>query len=292
MTLAGYLSEYSLAEVFNFVHQGNRTGLLSISPVYDDTVITTNSHYLWFESGRIVAATADLDGQGLLRTIEQRKLFPQRQIEQLRPQIDKLPQPIGLYLKSRGLLDAEQLKLLFNSQVIAPTCKLFELKNGKFNFDPDKLPNNAEMTGISLPAQEMGLLGLRMLKDWSGLSVKLPDPDYALQRLSSKPPSFRLDRHEAELFKLADGETRLNDLAEKMGLSIEVVTHISFRLSSFGLIQEVPTEPLQPALDPELAVPVLINDGQTNPAVSKSFLGNLRSFLKKGSEKSQKTLVK
>jgi Domain of unknown function (DUF4388) len=292
MTLAGYLSEYSLAEVFNFVHQGNRTGLLSISPVYDVTVMTATSHYLWFEGGRIVGVTSDLDGQGLLRTIEQRKLFPQRQIEQLRLQLDNLPQPIGLYLKSRGLLDAEQLKLLFNSQVIAPTCKLFELKNGKFNFDPDKSTNNTEMTGISLPAQEMGLLGLRMLKDWSGLSVKLPDPDYALQRLSSKPPSFRLDRYEAELLKLADGETRLNDLAEKMGVSIEVATHISFRLSSFGLVQEVPTEPLQPALDPELAMPVLINDGQPTPAVSKSFLGNLRSFLKKGSEKSQKTLVK
>jgi Domain of unknown function (DUF4388) len=292
MTLAGYLSEYSLAEVFNFVHQGNRTGLLSISPVYDDTVITTTSHYLWFEGGRIVGVTSDLDGQGLLRTIEQRKLFPQRQIEQLRLQLDNLPQPIGLYLKSRGLLDAEQLKLLFNAQVIAPTCKLFELRNGKFNFDPDKLPNNTEITGISLPAQEMGLLGLRMLKDWSGLSAKLPDPDYALQRLSSKPPIFRLDRHESELLKLADGETRLNNLAEKMGISIEVATHISFRLSSFGLIQEIPTEPLQPALDPELAVPVLINDGQAVPAVSKSFLGNLRSFLKKGSEKSQKTLVK
>ena len=295
MTLAGYLSEYSLAEVFNFVHQGNRTGLLSISPVYDGIMITTTPSYLWFESGRIVAMNAGvygLAGQGLIQTIEQRKLFPQRQIEQLRPQIEKLPQPMGLYLKSRGLLDAEQLKLLFNSQVIAPTCKLFELKNGQFNFDPQKLPNNAEMTGISLPAQEMGMLGLRMLKDWSGLSAKLPDPDYAIQRLSSQPPSFRLDRHESELLKLADGETRLTSLAEKMGLSIEATTHISFRLSSFGLVQEVPTEPLQPALDPELAVPVLINDGQANPAVSKSFLGNLRSFLKKGSDKSQKTLVK
>jgi Domain of unknown function (DUF4388) len=292
MTLAGYLSEYSLAEVFNFVHQGNRTGLLSIFPVYDLTVMTTSPHYLWFEGGRIVAVSSDVDGKGLLHTIEQRKLFPQRQIEQLRLQLDNLPQPIGIYLKSRGLLDAEQLKLLFNAQVIAPTCKLFELRNGKFNFDPDKLPNNKEITGISLPAQEMGLLGLRMLKDWSGLRDKLPDPDYALQRLSSKPPIFRLDRYETELLKLADGETRLNELAEKMGLSIEVTTQISFRLSSFGLIQEIPTEPLQPALDPELAVPVLINDGQAVPAVSKSFLGNLRSFLKKGSEKSQKTLVK
>lgn len=291
MTLAGYLSEYSLAEVFNFVHQGDRTGLLSISPDYSSAIITTNPQYIWFESGRIVAVTSGLDGQGLLRNVEQRKLFPQRQIEQLRPQIDRLPQPLGIYLKSRGLLDAEQLKLLFNAQVIAPTCKLFELNHGQFKFDPNKLPSNAELTGISLSAQEMGLLGLRVLKDWSGLSAKLADPDYALQRLSSQPSSFRLDRHELELFKLADGETRLTKLAEQMGKSLEVIKQISFRLSVFGLVREIPTEPLQPVIDTELAVPILSNS-QATPAVSASFLGNLRKFLKKGSEKSQKSLIK
>ncbi len=291
MTLAGYLSEYSLAEVFNFVHQGNRTGLLSISPDCNETNIPTNYQYLWFDSGRIVAVTSGLDGQGLLTTIGQRKLLPSEQIEQLRNQGNRLFQPLGIYLKSRGLLDAEQLKLLFNSQVIAPTCKLFELKHGKFQFEPEVAPHHTETIGISLPAQEMGLLGLRVLKDWSGLSAKLADPDYALQRLSSQQPNFRLDRHELELFKLADGETRLTKLAEKMGLSIEVVQRISFRLSVFGLVREIPTEPLQPAIDPEIAVPVLGNP-QANPPVSASFLGNLRKFLKKGSEKSRKSLIK
>ena len=55
MTLAGYLSEYSLAEIFNFVHKGNCTGLLSISPDPNSVLAPSNPHYLWFESGRIVA---------------------------------------------------------------------------------------------------------------------------------------------------------------------------------------------------------------------------------------------
>jgi hypothetical protein len=289
MTLAGYLSEYSLPEIFNFVHQGDRTGLLSMYPDYRASVCTNIYQNLWFENGRIVTLTSGLDGRELIDRIEQRKLFAQRQIEQVRLQLDKLPQPLGLYLKDRGLLDAEQLKLLFNAQVIAPTCKLFELKNGRFKFDP-KIPiNNAEMTGVSLSAQEMGLLGLRMLKDWSSLSPKLTDADYALQRLVSQPPSFRLDRHELELFKLADGETSLSKLSEKMGISIDIIKQISFRLSVFGLVQEVPIEPLQPAIDrQQVAIPVIINNGQTTAPVSASFLGNLRKFLKQGSEKSQK----
>jgi Domain of unknown function (DUF4388) len=289
MTLAGYLSEYSLAEIFNFVHEGSRTGLLSIAPDRDAALLPNNPHYLWFESGRIVAVTSGLDGKGLLKTIEIRKLMPLAQIELVRNQLHQLPQPLGIYLKSRGHLDADQLKLLFNAQSLVVGCKLFELQDRQFRFDPDRKPIDSELTGISLPAPEMGILGLRVLKDWSGLNSKLPDPNFAIQRWSAQQPAFRLDRQELQLWKLADSETPLTKLAPIMGLPIDVVRQISFRLSSFKLIQEIPCEPLQPTSS-DLSVPVL-EPGYKNAPVSTSFLGNLKNFLKKGSKKSSKSLT-
>jgi hypothetical protein len=290
MTLAGYLSEYSLAEIFNFVHEGSQTGLLEISP--DPYAIPTSNEarFVWFEAGRTVAVTSGLDGKGLLMTIGQRKFMPPAQIESVASQLHQLPQPLGIYLKSRGLLDADQLKLLFNSQTIAAICKLFELKNRQFRFDPTRSPLNSELTGIGLPAQEVGMLGLRVLKDWSGLSAKLPAPEYAIQRWSAQQPNFRLDRHELQLWKLADGKTSLARLAEQMEISIDLVRQVSFRLSSFRLIQEIPIEPIAP-MSEDLAVPVL-EPGFKNTPVSKSFLGNLKNFLKKGSNKSAKSLTK
>lgn len=290
MTLAGYLSEYSLAEIFNFVHEGSRTGLLEISPDPNAIPAPNEARFVWFEAGRTVAVTSGLDGKGLLMTIGQRKFVPPVQIDSIATQLHQLPQPLGIYLKSRGLLDADQLKLLFNSQTIAAVCKLFELKNRQFHFDPDRSPMNSELTGIGLPAQEVGMLGLRVLKDWSGLRSKLPDSDYAIQRWSSQQPSFRLDRHELQLWKLADGETSLAKLAEKMDMQLDVVRQVSFRLSSFRLIQEIPNEPIAP-ISEDLAVPVL-EPGFKNPPVSSSFLGNLKNFLKKGSSKSTKSLTK
>jgi hypothetical protein len=281
MTLTGYLSEYSLAEVFNFVHQGNRTGLLSISTDIPPVEPPTDSHYLWFQTGRIMAVSTGIDGQGLLKAISQRKLVPNEHIEQLRTQVQKLHQPLGLHLKSRGLLTAEQLKLLFNSQAIAIVCKLFELRDARFHFDPCILPYNAEMTGISMPAQEVGLLGLRMLKNWDNLSDKLPDPQYAIQRLSLEEPSFRLDRHELQLWKLADGETSLNKLATPMSMPIEALQKTAYRLIVFGLVQEIPVEVLQPQIDRDMAVPELVLIREVKNTVSTSFLGNLMGFLKK-----------
>ncbi len=290
MTLSGYLSEYSLAEIFNFVHEGSRTGLLEISPAPNAIVTPHEPRYVWFESGRIVAVTSGLDGKGLLVTIGQRKFMPPEQIELIKTQLHQLPQPLGIYLKSRGLVDAEQLKLLFNAQTIAAVCKLFELKNRQFQFVPDRVSIKSELTGIGLPAQEVGMLGLRVLKDWSGLSAKLPAPEYAIQKWSAQQPEFRLDRHELQLWKLADGETTLARLAEKMDLPIELVLRTSFRLSSFRLAQEIPTEPIQ-AVSENLAVPVL-EPGFKNAPVSISFLGNLKNFLKKGSKNFTKSLTK
>jgi Domain of unknown function (DUF4388) len=250
MTLTGSLSEYSLAEILNFIERGQSTGLLSIVPERHDLTISTKSYCLWFDRGWIVAVTSGMNGQELLNAIWLRKILPSTQIDLLRTQVNQLSQPLGTYLKSRGLLNLEQLKLLFNSQVVAPVCKLFELSNGKFNLDFQKTPNYAEMTEISISAQELGLLGLRVLKNWNGLSAKLPHHSYALQRLFSQPPKFRLDRFESELFKLADGETPLVKLAQRMGLAVEVVKQTSYRLSVFELVRQIPTQPL-PASSPE-----------------------------------------
>jgi hypothetical protein len=281
MTLTGFLTEYSLAEIINFIHQDNRTGLLWISGDINTMTCSLNCHYAWFQNGQIVAVANTMNGHGLLDAILQRKLIPTPQIEQLKTQINKLHQPLGLYLKSRSLLTGDQLKLLFNSQTVAVICKLFELEGGRFHFDPCILPYTAEMTGISLSAQEVGFLGLRMLRDWSSLSHKLPDPQYALQRLSSELPNFRLDRHEEQLWKLSNGETSIDRFTEKMGLTIDSIQKIAFRLIAFGLVQEIPIEVLQPEIDRDMPLPELLPIRPKATAVSTSFLGNLMGFLKR-----------
>lgn len=284
MQFSGYLSEYSLAEIFNFVHEGNRTGLLTLfSDRQNTATVPPDPHYLWFERGRIVAVTTGLNGIELLTKIGQRKLMTPDQIQPVGAMLYELKQPLGIYLKSQDLLDASQLKLLFNSQTITPICRLFEVKNRQFQLDLHKLPQNSELTGISLTTREIGLMGLRLLKDWSGLSTKLPDSNYAIQRCSAQP-EFELNRHELQLWKLADGKTPLTQLAVKMSLSIDIVRQISFRLSTFRSLQEIPTSPVR-SIDPHIMLP--IPEPKIQPApMSTSFLGNLKNFLKIGREKS------
>jgi hypothetical protein len=283
MSLAGYLSEYSLAEIFHFVQEGNKTGLLSIELDNSSTQSSNNSYQISFQSGRIMSVSNGLERRGLLKMMAQRRWLLPEQVAMLEIQVNGLLQPLGTYLKSRNAINTEQLKLLFNSQVIATTCKLFEVHQGRFKFDPQSALNYAEMTGLSLTAKEAALLGLRVLKDWSGLTAKLPPPESAIQRLSSEPLGLRLDTHEWQVWQLALGEMSIVKIAAKLELEIAKVQQISFRLSSIGLVQEVLLEPSQPPIGvmTEAPKPICIGGGNVNTPVSASFLGNLMGFLKK-----------
>ncbi len=284
MSLAGYLSEYSLAEIFHFVQEGNKTGLLSIEPDRGLSRSLSDAYYIGFQGGRImsVISGSGLEQKTLLKMMEQRRWLSPEQVATVESQLSVLPQPLGTYLKSRNAVNTEQLTLLFNSQVIATACKLFEIHHGRFKFDPQARLSYGEMTGISLTAQEVALLGLRTLKDWSGLVAKLPDPELGLQRFSTEP-KLRLDTHELQVWKLAIGEISIAKIAEKLGLEVTKVQQISFRLNTIGLVQEVSVEPPQPPINKSIEAPkpVCVGGGNANVPVSASFLSNLMGFLKK-----------
>ncbi len=285
MSLAGYLSEYSLAEIFHFVQEGNKTGLLVIEPEHGLNRSLNDAYYLSFQCGRIAAVAKDSGSpqRGLLKMIEQRRWLPPAQIAGTETQLNLLQQPLGTYLKSRNALNSEQLTLLFNSQVIAPTCKLFEVDRGQFKFHPQAATPYAEMTGLSVTAHEAALLGLRMLKDWSSLTAKLPDPQSALQRFSTELSGLRLDTQEMKVWKLSLCEMSIAKIAAQLGLEIAKVQQIGFRLSVIGVVQEISADPLQPPIDKMMEVPkpICVGGGNPHAPLSVSFLSNLMGFLKK-----------
>jgi hypothetical protein len=285
VSLAGYLSEYSLAEIFHFVQEGNKTGVLSIQPDPGSSKSVNDTYYLSFQSGRIMSVGngSKLGNRGLLKIMAQRKWISSEQVAMLEPHLSLLDRPLGTYLKSRDVVNTEQLTLLFNSQVIATACKLFEIHHGQFNFNPQAPLAYAEMTGLSLTAQEVSLLGLRMLKNWDELTTKLPDPQAALQRFSSELVRLRLDTPEFQVWQLAVGEMSISKIANKLGLEVTKVQQIGFRLSVIGLVHEVSVEPSQPPIGSKVEVipPDCVGGGNATTPVSASFLSNLMGFLKK-----------
>lgn len=229
MAFIGYLAEFTLPEIFQFLEQGHKTGLLTIRTLPADLTQKLQVHYIWLQQGRVVAAADRLDDKGLISMLAQRGWVSARLACRI-SQICPFNTSMGQYLKSHGLLQDEQLKLLFLTQILSQVSALFELRDGLFEFDAKATLPLAEMTGLSLSATEAILMSLRTLRNWTALAEKLPDPACGLISAITSHPKLRLDFLEWQVWEFADGTVALGTIASQLRLPIAKVQQIAFRL--------------------------------------------------------------
>ncbi|TYQ26770.1 DUF4388 domain-containing protein [Pseudanabaena sp. UWO310] len=284
MAITGSLSEFSLPEIFQFLDQGQKTGILTIRDPQNTQTGKPFLRHIWLQNGRVVAAGDRLDNRGLVRLIEQRGWLNPSQKDDLERLLEENVL-LGLNLKSLGILQPDQLKLLFSVQVLRQVCALFQVESGQFRFDANVSLPKAEMTGLSLPATETTLMGLRSLKDWRILQSKLPEPNSTLFNIVPAGRSqLRLDVNETQLWSLADGSNNLRSIAQRLDLPLAKVQQIAFRLIVVGLVEEVPD--IDMGINDIDDTDLLANDsnGKANnipdrPPISNSFLQSLVGFL-------------
>jgi hypothetical protein len=285
MAITSCLSEFSLPELFQFLDQGSKTGLLTLRFQPDLHSPEKRIRHALLHQGRIVAVTNRLNQQCLLAMICQRGWISP---EALREQVNRCPanMPIGLYLKTQGFLQPEQLRLLFHAQVLQQICALFRLKDARFKFDSKATLPTTEMTGLSLSATEATLMGLRVLRDWRALADKLPEPTSALSKMVLGKRHLRLDSLEGRVWQSANGSVPLSLIATQFRQPIETIQQTAFRLISVGLVEEVPS--IAPSrtrvVGEDILESVAIATNQikeTNVQVpSNSFMQNLLGFLR------------
>ncbi len=278
MKITGYLSEFSLAEIFRFLEQGRKTGCLSIKPVEEPDEIPilplADSYYIFFHHGNIAAASTTLDHQGLQRLLEKRGWLRSTTVQKILP-LCPANSSIGLCLKSQGAIDAEQLRLLFRQQVLTPIPQLFTIKEGIFKFDDHHPLPYQEMTGLSASPMEITLAGLRLLRDWTPLMDKLPlSTSTIVSTVQGKPP-YHLNPVEWQVWEHINGSLSINAIAKATNLHVLEVQKICFRLMLIGIAEEVPSiSDNSPASAQEVEL------GTEKVEISQSFLNGLLSFLK------------
>jgi Domain of unknown function (DUF4388) len=283
MAISGYLSEFSLPEIFQLIEQGSKTGRLSIQEQPRESFQKGRTFHIWFKQGQIVAAADRLDGQGLSSIIQQRGWITARVAARI-AEVCAFDEPAGLCLKAQGLLEAEQLKLLFSQQVLQQVSKLFELKDGQFQFDHKVPLPNAEMTGLNAQPKQVTLAGLRVLRDWRMLQDKLPDATSGLISTVAGKPQLSLNQLEWQVWEFANGNAPIQEIAKQLQLPIEKIQQVVFRLMIVGLVEEVPLLIEAPIQQSQLERPMMVAEDRTHivqqTSVSQSFLQNLVGFLK------------
>ena len=150
MSITGSLTDFSLPEISQFLERGQKSGLLTFCGFPESQAMPLSFIYIWVYQGNIVAAANQLNDQGLVSLIEQYQWASNRVITKL-AQFCPPDKPLGLYLRSQGALQTEQLKHLFQVQVVQQICTLFQLKETQFKFVLNAPTPGREMTGLSVP---------------------------------------------------------------------------------------------------------------------------------------------
>jgi hypothetical protein len=300
MAITGNFADFSFPELLQFLDQGKKTGLLHIQYSLDTTENAPKQNlYIWLYQGRVMGAADRLDQEGLKSMIAQRGWISERAIFRV-IQISScfINTPMGLCLKSQGLLQPEQLKMLFNAQVLRPISTLFSVKQGLFKFDTATTLPLGEMTGLSMSATEVILISLRSLRNWKSLEDSLPDPTSGLSSLVAKQPKMNLNAQEWQVWEFVDGQVSLEKIAHHLRIPVETVQQIAFRLIIVGLAEEyfmaanAPQEPVMKVDELKFVAnttkPMALLESvpqppptPQKPPISQSFLQNLVGFLRK-----------
>lgn len=277
MCITGSLTDFSLPEIFRLLGKGHHTGVLTVNTDVPTAVTPNGVCYIWVYRGRIVAIDSQLEHSGLIKLIAQRQWIDRRQLAQLRESFPQ-DQPLGSELQKQGFLTIQQVKWLFQIQVLRPTCALFQLKAGRFKFSHEvKLPMSG-MTGLSLNALGANLLGLRSLRNWDALGDKLPDANAGLLSVTGHP-RYSLNALESQVWEYTSGTVSLREIAKQLRLSVKTVQQIAFRLMTVGLVEEVPLVIHTPCPQSVDAIATPLHPEVTDQPVSHSFLHNLMGFL-------------
>jgi Domain of unknown function (DUF4388) len=283
MTLSSSFTDFSLAELFQLIDCGRKSGCLTVCTLPNIKILGSKSqyYYIWFRQGRVVAAANKLNHQGLIEKINQRGLVKEQTIKNLYESA-KVDIPLGLQLKTEGILSAEQLNLLFASQ-LQQVRQLFEIQKGVFKLDSKaELPTN-EMTGLSLRAIEVALMTLRVLKNWAVLADALPDKHSAIESIAQGQPQVHLHPLEWQVWEFANGSATINAIASQLNQPVAVIQQVAFRLMLACLVEEVPFVPPSSILNDD-SINASLAARKTEAArslkISNAFLQNLVGFLR------------
>jgi hypothetical protein len=187
MSTQGSLTDFSLLEILQFIENGKRTGLLTLSTLSVSKTTPVSVYYIWVYRGRLVTVANQLDSLGLVELINKQQWVSERVVTKL-AQLCPIDQPLGLYLLNQGVLKISQLKQLFFLQSLQQIEALFHFNEAHFRFDPNVLLPRQEMTGLSVSARPLRLVTtpknafVSFYKDSN--IVLLSEKDYIEQRKS------------------------------------------------------------------------------------------------------------
>lgn len=185
MALQGKIRDLGLADVFQLLVQGQKTGVLSV--VYRDEKVQ-----VYFKDGTLARAETsarkknELMGAMLVRAELVTDAQLQRALEDQRRSLQK----VGETLVRAGALSAALFRQMLVLQTTELVFRLFSWKRGKYEFRESSRPGEIELDaeyGPSLRTELVLMEGLAQLEEWPRIRRRIPRYGMTFERGGALP---------------------------------------------------------------------------------------------------------
>jgi hypothetical protein len=179
VAIEGALQDVSLADIYQLLAMGQKTGCLSITD-------RSNFGYVYFKKGRVIYASVlnrrDRLGELLVRNHVITRKDLSRATKQ---QAEQKGRRLGEILVEIEALSEEDLHKYIQTQIEEAVYHLFAWTQGSFHFDTDQSPDEEDLFLVSISAEALLMEGARRVDEWSQVEKKIPSFDIV----------FQLDKH-------------------------------------------------------------------------------------------------
>jgi tetratricopeptide (TPR) repeat protein len=234
MSIRGSLKEASLPDVLQLLAMGRKTGCLSVAD-------RSEFGYVYFDHGRISYASLvnrrDRLGDLLVKA---GAITPAQLEEAITLQSRNRSRRLGELLVDQGALEVERLHEIIRVQIEEAVYFLFTWTNGTFNFEPDVLPDEQDLT-VSINPESLLLEGARRLDEWSQIEKKIPSLDlvFEIDRRKLFSTEAELTPAQRTIIEFVDGVRDVRGIADASGLVEFEVGKALFGLLSAGFVHRI-----------------------------------------------------
>jgi hypothetical protein len=252
MALQGNLKDFSLADVFRLLANGQKTGTLHITR-------TGAEGQVCFDEGRVFFATSNWNRESLGKRLVKAGIITEKQLKQALglqkiQRKDKTQRRLGQILIDEGYIDARVLETFIQEQINDTLFDLFRWDEGEISFATDEVPESEDI-GISVSVENIIMESARRLELWNRIRQKIPSMGTVF-KMADAPAEKSLEIHlkprEWMLLCFMHGERTVGELVEATGYNDFEVCKILYGMFAAGLIElagEVVAEPAAPVPD-------------------------------------------
>ncbi len=232
MALKGNLRDFNLAEIFQLIAMGKKTGAL---------VITAGeaSSTIYFRGGGIYAAYSGWKAAPFEERLSKALKISADEVKKLSQEAAKSGIKPGEYFIAKKMISQEDLKGILAEHLADSLFDVFTWQEGDFFFEANKEDTEFDL-GLAVEVSSLMAVTEKRLEEWRKVKERIPSLDIYFV-LSLKPAEAGKDivlkPIEWKALYFLDGQNDVRALSEKMGLSEFETCRVLYRLVADSLIE-------------------------------------------------------